>query len=399
MAGNKRKRLREKDLKGFKIFKRFRKLFQHLRPVGCQRDRAHNRRLFMDQYMALLLLGMFNPICDSMRALLEASDLKKVQELLDVPHVSLGSFSEAARLFDSKHLIPIIEELLGELASLDHDPRLDEVRQILTAVDGSVLRAFPAMAWALWRDDEHRAAKVHVGFEILKGTPAWAHVTDANASETKILQMHLEANRMYIGDRGYGDYRLFQRIIDAGSSFVIRSRDNAVFEVIEERPLSQEALDQGIVRDAVVRLGGPKTRDYLRQLVRIVEIECTPHRKSSKTGRGGPQQGDTILLVTDEMDLPPEVISLIYRHRWLVELFFRAFKHTLGCDHLLSHCQNGIALQMYAALIAYMLMQLWTGRKLNRSTYRMIQFYLSGWADEEELQSHLDSRPPLTNES
>jgi hypothetical protein len=399
MAGKKRKRVREKDLKGFKIFKKVRKLFQRLRPVGCQRDRAHNRRLFMDQYMLLLLLGMFNPICDSMRALLEASDLKKVQQLLDVPHVSLGSFSEAARLFDSEHLIPILEELLGELADLDHDPRLDEVRQILTAVDGSVLRAFPAMAWALWQDDEHRAAKMHLGFEILKGTPAWAHVTDANTSETQILQMHLEANRMYVADRGYADYRLFQRIIDAGSSFVIRARDNAVFEVVEERPLSQEALDQGIVRDVVVRLGGPKTRGYLRQPVRMVEVECTPHRKSSKTGRGGPQQGDTVLLVTDEMDLPPEVISLIYQHRWLVELFFRAFKHTLGCDHLLSHCQNGIELQMYAALIAYMLMQLWTGRKLNRSTYRMIQFYLTGWADEEELQNHLDRRPPLTTQS
>jgi len=45
------------------------------------------------------------------------------------------------------------------------------------------------------------------------------------------------------------------------------------------------------------------------------------------------------------------VIGLIYLHRWQVEIFFRFFKHVLGCRHLLSHCENGIELETYAAII------------------------------------------------
>ena len=122
----------------------------------------------------------------------------------------------------------------------------------------------------------------------------------------------------------------------------------------------------------------------------LVQIECTPHRKpSGKTGRGGPEQGDTILLVTDRLDLPAEVVALIYQHRWQIEIFFRFFKHVLGCRHLLSHCENGIELQTYAAIIACLLIALWTGRKPTLSTYRMLCWYFSGWADEEELLAHI----------
>jgi hypothetical protein len=55
--------------------------------------------------------------------------------------------------------------------------------------------------------------------------------------------------------------------------------DNAVIEVIEERPLAAEARAAGVVRDAVVRLGSKKTLGDLRAPVRLAEVACTPHRK------------------------------------------------------------------------------------------------------------------------
>ena len=50
---------------------------------------------------------------------------------------------------------------------------------------------------------------------------------------------------------------------------------------------------------------------------------------------------------------------------------------------------NGVAIQVYVALIASLLIVLWTGRKPTRRTWEMIQFYLSGWASLEELDRHL----------
>ncbi len=390
MAGKKRDKVQSEDLRGFKYFKILSGMLNTLHEAGCERDRAHNRTLHMDQYMTLLLMFMFNPVCSSLRALQEASALKKVQRVLKVPRASLGSLSEAARVFDSDLLVSIIGELADRLQPIRHDARLSDFDQILTLVDGSWLHAVPKMAWALFQDDRHKAVKAHVQFELLKGVPVAADITAANTGERKVLADRLQAGRLYVLDRGYAQYDLLQQIIDAGSSFVCRLQDNAVFEVAEERELSHPALAAGVVRDAVVHLGGKLTRKKLAQPVRIVEIECTLYRKpSGKTGRGGPEQGDTLLLVTDRLDLPPEVVALIYAHRWQIEIFFRFFKHVLGCRHLLSHCQNGIEMEMYAAIIACLLIALWTGRKPTLSTYRMLCWYFSGWADEEELQGHI----------
>jgi hypothetical protein len=390
MAGKKRDKVQSEDLRGFKYFKILSGMLNTLHEAGCERDRAHNRTLHMDQYMTLLLMFMFNPVCSSLRALQEASALKKVQRVLKVPRASLGSLSEAARVFDSDLLLGIIGELADRLRPLRHDARLSDFDQILTLVDGSWLRAVPKMTWALFQDERHKAVKAHVQFELLKGVPVAADITSANTGEGEVLANNLQAGRLYVLDRGYAQYDLLQQIIDAGSSFVCRLQDNAVFEVVEERELSHAALAAGGVRDAVVKLGGKLTSKKLAQPVRIVQVECKLHRKpSGKTGRGGPEQGDRITVVTNRLDLPAEVVTLIYKHRWQVELFFRFFKHVLGCRHLLSSCENGIELEIYAAIIACLLIALWTGRKPTLSTYRMLCWYFSGWADEEELQGHI----------
>ena len=81
---------------------------------------------------------------------------------------------------------------------------------------------------------------------------------------------------------------------------------------------------------------------------------------------------------------------MIFSYRWAVEIFFRFFKHILGCRHLLSHDQNGIEIQTYCAIIACMLIALWTGKKPTLRTYEMICFYFTGLADEDELMEHIE---------
>jgi len=391
MGRKKRDRIKVKDVKGFKYFKILAGMLETLHEAGCERDRAHNRTLHMDQYITLLLMYMFSPVCSSLRCLQEASELQKVQRVLKVPRAALGSLSEAARVFDSDLLVGVIGDLVRQLQPIRRDARLSDFDQIITLVDGSWLPVISKATWALFRsDDRHKAAKAHIQFELLKGVPVAATITDANTSEHAVLDQHLEAGRLYVLDRGYAHYALLESIAEAGSSFVCRLRDNAVFEVVEERPLDQDALAAGVVRDAVVRLGGKATRGKLTRDVRIVEVACTPHRKASgKTARGGPEQGETILIVTDRLDLPAEVVALLYRCRWQIEIFFRFFKHVLGCRRLLSTDKNGIELQTYAAIIACLLIALWTGRKPTLSTYRMLCWYFSGWADEEELLAHI----------
>ena len=88
-------------------------------------------------------------------------------------------------------------------------------------MDGSLLPACSRLTWALWKDDNHRAAKMHVHFEVLRGIPVKVSVTAGVDSETVQLRQALTAGRLYVVDRGYAEYQLFQDIIDGGQ-FVYR---------------------------------------------------------------------------------------------------------------------------------------------------------------------------------
>jgi hypothetical protein len=379
-------------LRGFKYFKKLSKMLQHLHNAGCQRDHAGNRILHMDQYMTLLLLCMFSPISKTLRSLQQASELKKVQKKLAVPRSSLGSLSEAARVFDSDLLIEIIDELAADVKSLPHSSKLDETGAILTIVDGTLLKALPRTVEALWGARKANSFKVHLQYELLKAVPVNCQLTAGRANENAVLAANLQSGRFYVLDRGYAKYELLQRIIDAKSNFACRIDDYSVFEIMEERQLDSKSLQAGIHRDMLVRLGCQSVRDNLKQPVRVIKLKTTEFsRYSSQTlpyhGRRPPE---TMLICTDRLDLDADVIALIYRCRWQIEIFFRFLKHVLGCRHLLSYCDNGIELQTYAAIIACLLIALYTGRPVTLRTYEMFCWYLMGWADEDELKAHIE---------
>jgi hypothetical protein len=385
--------IRESDLVGFKYFNAILPLLDRLHDDGCARDKAHNRILHYDQYTTLLLLFFFNPIVTSMRGLVQASALDKVRKKLGVLPTSLGSFSEAASVFDPDLLQGVVQELGAKLTPLKHDARLDQVPGLLTLIDGTVISALAKLVGHLGDGKDgadNRDIKLHTHFELFKGVPADMDLTRATDPEVENLLASLLPGRVYVKDRGYACFRLFQAIIDIGSHFVCRIRDNSVYEVVEDRPLSDEAKAAGILSDQVVWLGCDGKRDELKQKLRIIKIKCTPHHKRIHSGRGGPEQGEFLLIATDMLDLPAEVIGLIYQARWTVEIFFRFFKHVLGCRHLLSHREDGIKIQVYMAIIACMLITLWSGRKPTLRTVEMMQFYFTGWATEEELDAHIE---------
>lgn len=377
-----RPKVTEDQVSGFKYFQKLLPLLGRLHRAGCERDRAHNRTLHFDQYIALLLLYLFNPIVTSLRGIVQLSELKKVQRKLGCSRASLGSLSEAASVFDAELLLGVINGLAVELKPLAHDQRLDEITGILTLVDGTVLRALPKLTEAMVHDKTDRGVKLHTHFELLKGVPVLIDTTEATASERAQLAKKLQPDRVYVMDRGYAAFWLFEQIRAVGSSFVCRIRDNSVYEVIEDRPLTNEDRAMGVVSDQIVWLGCESKRNELKEPLRIVTVQY-------ESKRGKTVVIDTLLIGTDIRDAPAELIALVYRKRWAIEIYFRFFKHVLGCRHLLSHGDNGIKIQSYVAIIACMLISLWTGRKPSLRTFEMVCYYFTGLADEEELLAHI----------
>jgi hypothetical protein len=347
-----------------------------------------------------MLVAMFSPSIDAMRAICRASDLKNVQKKLGVKRVSLGSFSESSHVFDPDLLLEVIQSLLGKLHPTGRDERLKDINYLLTIVDATLIKALPKMVEAARADNcdgtRRFAWKLHTQFEIDKHVPTRIDITSplngGKADEAAVLRANLQPGRCYVLDRYFTQFTLFNEIHAIESSYVCRIRDNCTVDVVEERELSKEALDAGVVRDAIVKLGtASKENKRPNHPVRLIEVECVPHEKRGgrKGKTAGPPCKETLLIATDLVDAPAEVIALIYRHRWTIEIFFRFFKHLLGCRHLYSQHPKGVAIQVYCAIIACLLLNLWTGAKPTKATLEMFAWYFSGWADEEELEAHL----------
>jgi len=135
-----------------------------------------------------------------------------------------------------------------------------------------------------------------------------------------------------------------------------------------------------VIRDVVLsRLGTSHHKDELRRPVRLVVVAAI--------GEDGKPYA--LWLITDRLEMPADLVALGYRYRWTIELFFRWLKSILGVRHLISDKQNGVTMQLYAALIASLLIVLWTGLKANKRTWEMLQFYFMGWATAEELDRHI----------
>jgi len=278
----------------------------------------------------------------------------------------LGSFSEAQSVFDPELLRQVFLELAGEIPTAWGDSRLAHFADKLKLIDGTLLPALPRMHWALWLNDKNRAAKLHLKFTVLRQAPSDVAITEGNSCERKALRQLMQKGETIVGDRYYGlEYGLFEEMRQLGVSFVIRIRNKPRMEIIEELPLTDEDRAAGVTWQGMVKLGDKWQGDP----VRVVKVAV---------------DGKELLLATD-LDIEAELIALIYRYRWQIELFFKWMKSILGNRHLMAESSEGVAIQTYCALIAALMLQLFTGKRPTKRAMEMIRFYMMGQADLEEI--------------
>lgn len=390
------------DVQGLKFFQPIRALLERLHALHDH----PNRLLHYDEYIALILLYFFNPIITSMRALQHASSFKRVQAALGTRRFSLGSFSEAAHIFDPAPLRDIFRELGAQALQAGAPHRLPRPKQLpeelrLAAADGTVLSYLPRMVPWFYEDGPRTGPppgiKLHLQYDVLNAVPLEASCSDGFASEKRALESCLRGQTLYVLDRGYVDFTLLQAILNAKSSFLIRLGRTHVYDVIETHELTSEARRACVTLDALVAVGSAPHAEKLKQPLRLIRARvplAPPHNLNPK--RGKPRRNkDTadfldLILLTDRFDLPAELLLTIFRQRWHVETFFRWLKCTMRCKHLLVEDQRGLELQIYAALIASLLILIWTRRKPNKRLLETLQFYLAGWATLDEVEAHFD---------
>jgi hypothetical protein len=378
VADNASPPLREDQLHNWKLLQQFQR---HLAPrLACAGDSAATtHQLSASDYLSLQLFALLNPALKSARSLCVASRFERVQQEVCRQPVKLASFSEMQHVCDPELLAGLLRDLAAQALPTYGDARLRAQVGELIANDGTLLPALPRMAWALWQNPRNRAGKLHLEFSVWRQVPVEWTVTPANTCERLVWKTKLRKGVCYVNDRNYShDYRLLQAVQASGASFVLRLHNNAVVEKLSPaRPLCAADRQAGVVEDGRVRLGGKPDGP----VGRLVRVEAGGH---------------VFLLFTNRDDLDADLVSLIYRHRWQIELFFKWIKCILGCRHWLAESPAGMTIQIYCALIASVLLVLWTGRKPTLRQWETLQLYWLGWVSLEELTAILTPKKKST---
>jgi len=200
------------------------------------------------------------------------------------------------------------------------------------------LSLFP---WAKYRRAKG-GVKAHVLLDHDDYLPAYVVLTEAKRSDVKLADAFtLNPGSIVAMDRGYNDYALFGRWTSAGVFFVTRLKDDAIFEVVEERTPPQH---RQIISDQTIRLTSAKAQADCPQLLRRILV-------------WDPDQERAIDLLTNLLEFGATTIAAIYKDRWQIEMFFKALKQNLTVKSFVGTSENALRIQIWTALIALLLLK------------------------------------------
>ena len=221
-------------------------------------------------------------------------------------------------------------------------PRKFRFKHKLVSLDSTVIDLCLSMYdWAKFRRTKG-AVKLHLVLDHDGYLPCFGIITEGSVHDVKVAQqIHFAPGTIVVDDRGYNDYRLFAKWTEAGVFFVTRMKDNAQFEVIEEREPPQ---NRRILRDQTIELSGAGAQEKCPHRLRRIEAV----REDT---------GETLVFLTNHHGLGASTIAAIYKDRWAVELFFKALKQNLKIKTFVGTTANAVKTQIWTALISMLLLR------------------------------------------
>lgn len=196
-------------------------------------------------------------------------------------------------------------------------------------------------------DARTRGLKLHVSYDCRADTLDWVEVTSPKISDVSAARdrMPIAPGATYVFDKGYVDYGWWRRLHDAGSVFVTRLRGNAVRRNV--RPRSTQG--DGILQDNDLHIGNAKPRGGAVNILYDVPLREILVERDGK---------EPMRLVTNHLDAPATDIAAFYKERWQIELLFKWIKQNLRIKRFLGRSENAVKIQIYAALIAFLLIRM-----------------------------------------
>lgn len=201
--------------------------------------------------------------------------------------------------------------------------------------------------------------KLNLELSLSGNIPSFFDFSGGKEHDTGFLdRIAVEPGAHYIFDRGYVDFSRWQTIDGAGAFFVSRAKNNLSFRRLYSHPVDKNT---GVLCDQTIVLCNYYTvKDYPEKLRRVKYYDGETKRR--------------YVFLTNDFNIPPELVARLYKYRWQVELFFKWIKQHLAVKSFWGRSENAVKTQICIALSAYLLVAILKKKlKIRRNTYEILQ--------------------------
>jgi len=259
---------------------------------------------------------------------------------LNVGKLSRSTLSDA----NARRPVAVFAETFATLAHTADRRTRQEGDEMVRLIDASPVPLGKMCEWAQW-NGRIRGMKMHVVYHPKNDGFSCVEVTPATVNDVEVgRQVPIEAGATYVFDKGYYHFGWWRKINDSGAFFVTRAKRNIRLRATRQRYV-RKIIGDGfrIIDDAEVVLTS-KGDSRLPIPLRRIRV---------KRDKGG-----TITLLTNDLERTAVEIAALYKGRWQIELLFRWIKQHLNLRKFIATTENGIRLQILAAMIAYLLLRI-----------------------------------------
>lgn len=311
-------------------------------------DRYVKKFKTKDHLISMLFCALAK--CSSLRevsgAMLGLSGKTKHFQLEHIPRRS--TLSDANQQRSSDVFGFIYNQLLFKYGHFISDSRIkDVIKKQIEIFDSSTISLFQDILKCVGRKPQNGkrkgGIKVHTVMNVDEAVPKMVWFTPATTHDHVLLdKLKPDSNTIYVFDKGYNDYKAFQKFCNHQTGFVTRLKDNAVFESVEKQSIDED-IHSGVREDEIItitvkddngqnKLKLRKIRFYDRILKREFEF------------------------LTNLFEMRADLVAAIYKLRWQIELLFKQLKQNFPLKYFVGDNENAIKIQIYCALIANLLM-------------------------------------------
>jgi len=290
---------------------------KHLKHLPQHDYPALNTFLFVSTWLSFAL----DQSQVSMRSLFKRLNIRGI-------NVDISTFSKASKVREPAVFYHLFTKLREELKK---EHKLNSEKLALFPLDSTIVTLTSKLLW----NQGYNQVKLFSGLNLLTAEPGGIAIHFGQGHDSKYGDSTIEAtpsNGVSIMDRGFSSFvRIKALLTEKNRYFLLRIKNNIALQMLENGKFLMGAGEDQIE-------------------VRVVNFCDLEEKREFRFVTNLPDSG--------ELKITNQEIGEFYRLRWQIELFWKFLKMHLKLDRLITKNVNGIEIQIYSCLIAYVLLQL-----------------------------------------